>query len=171
MFKIGDYVVYGSTGICRIEDITHLDIGVGNSDKLYYVLVPGDGRGGRSFLPVDNTKVVLRAVISREEALELIDKIPQIERIGVGNDKQREEKYKELARQCDCESWVTIIKTIYVRRQERIAQGKKITATDDKYCRIAEDSLYSELGFAMGKNKDEMEVFIRERIDGNREPA
>lgn len=165
MFRVGDYVVYGNTGICRIEDITHLDNGVGDSDKLYYVLVPDDGRGGKSFLPVDNTKVVLRAVITKEEALELIDRIPRIEKIGVGNDKQREEKYKELAKQCDCESWVTIIKTIYVRRQERIAQGKKITATDDKYCRIAEDSLYSELGFAIGKNKDEMEAFIRERID------
>lgn len=164
MFKIGDYVVYGSTGICKIEDITQLDIA--DSDKLYYVLVPDNGRGGKSFLPVDNTKVVLRAVISKEEALQLIDRIPRIEEIGVGNDKLREEKYKELARQCDCESWVSIIKTIYVRKQQRIAQGKKITATDDKYCRIAEDSLYSELGFAIGKNKDEMEDFIKERIGG-----
>ena len=26
MFHVGDYIVYGSNGICRVEEITHPDI-------------------------------------------------------------------------------------------------------------------------------------------------
>ena len=164
MFQVGDYVVYGNTGICRVEDITFLNMN--GNDKQYYVLVPVDGRSSRSFLPVDNTKVVIRPVITKDQAMKLIDDIVNVEEINISNDKVREEKYKELARKCDCRSWVSIIKTIYVRKKERVAQGKKVTATDDKYFRLAEDSLYSELGFAIGVDKSGMEEFIRVRLEG-----
>ena len=162
MFKVGDYVVYGSTGVCRVEDITMLDMA--GTEKEYYVLVPVYNKNGKAFLPVDNTKVVLRPVLTKDEALKLIDTIPQIEEISPVNDRGREEKYKELARTCDCRSGVTIIKTIYVRKQERLAQGKKVTSTDERYFKLAEDSLYSELGFAMDMDREEVSGFIRERI-------
>ena len=110
MFKVGEYVVYGNTGVCKVEDITTMDM-VG-TEKEYYVLVPVYNKNGRAFLPVDNTKVVIRPVLTKDEALKLIDTIPQIEEIPPVNDKGREERYKELAKACDCRSWVTIIKTI-----------------------------------------------------------
>lgn len=163
MFKIGEYVVYGNTGVCKVEDITKMDM-VG-TEKEYYVLVPVYNKNGRAFLPVDNTKVVIRPVLTKDEALKLIDTIPQIEEIPPVNDKGREERYKELAKACDCRSWVTIIKTIYIRRQERMAQGKKVTSTDERYFKLAEDSLYSELGFAMNMDKEDVSDFIKERID------
>jgi CarD family transcriptional regulator len=163
MFKVGEYVVYGNTGVCKVEDITTMDM-VG-TEKEYYVLVPVYNKNGRAFLPVDNTKVVIRPVLTKDEALKLIDTIPQIEEIPPVNDKGREERYKELAKACDCRSWVTIIKTIYIRRQERMAQGKKVTSTDERYFKLAEDSLYSELGFAMNMDKEDISDFIKERID------
>ena len=46
MFEIGEYIVYGVKGVCRIEDITHIDISGADKDRLYYVLAPvGDGSG------------------------------------------------------------------------------------------------------------------------------
>lgn len=165
MFEIGTYVVYGNTGICKIEDVTTLDIPGANAERQYYVMSPIREQGSRDYLPVDNTKVVLREVISKDEALQLIDNITEIGLLEVDNDKLREEKYKELARRSDCASWITIIKTIYLRKQERIAQGKKITATDDRYYKMAVEHLYSELGFALDKEPSEIEEFIIERIE------
>ena len=165
MFEIGTYVVYGNTGICKIEDVTTLDIPGANAERQYYVMSPIREQGSRDYLPVDNTKVVLREVISKDEALQLIDNITEIGLLEVDNDKLREEKYKELARRSDCASWITIIKTIYLRKQERIAQGKKITATDDRYYKMAVEHLYSELGFALDKEPSEVEEFIIERIE------
>lgn len=165
MFEVGTYVVYGNTGICKIEDVTTLDIPGANKERQYYVMSPLRDQGSRDYLPVDNTKVVLREVIGREDALKLIDSIPDIEELEVDNDKIREEKYKELARRSDCASWISIIKTIYLRKQERIAQGKKVTATDERYYRMAVEHLYSELAFALEKETNEVEQFIIDRIE------
>ncbi|MDE6951262.1 MAG: CarD family transcriptional regulator, partial [Lachnospiraceae bacterium] len=51
MFKVGEYVVYGNTGVCRVEGIGPLPIG--SSDKDYYTLVPVYGRNSRIYAVVD----------------------------------------------------------------------------------------------------------------------
>ena len=77
MFEIGEYIVYGVKGVCRIEDITHIDISGADKDRLYYVLAPvGDG-SGRIYAPTDNQKITMRKVISREEADQLIEDMMQ----------------------------------------------------------------------------------------------
>ncbi|MGN0369298.1 MAG: CarD family transcriptional regulator [Butyrivibrio sp.] len=170
MFEVGEYVVYGSTGICRVEEITRPDIPGCDPGRLYYVLSPvNKNSAGRSFIPVDNVKVVLRKVIEKKDALKLIDNIPEVEEIWINNDKLREKQYKDMSKLCDCRQWISIIKTIYIRKQERSAAGKKLTATDEKYLRLAEDNLYGELGFALNKDKDEMEAYITERINSRKD--
>ncbi len=59
----------------------------------------------------------------------------------------------------------SIIKSIYARKQERMEQGKKITTTDDKYFKRAEDVLFSELSFVLNIPKDKMEQFISDTIE------
>lgn len=164
MFEIGEYVVYGNTGICKIEDITTLDMPGANSDRLYYVMSSVRNNGNRVFLPVDNTKVVLRAVMNEEAVNELLGRIDEIPEIQADNDKVREERYKEFSKGCDCENWVAIIKTVASRKKERMAQGKKITATDERYSRMAGEHLYSELSFVLGKEISDIETLINDKI-------
>ena len=38
MFEIGEYIVYGTKGVCQVEDISQVDIPGANKDRLYYVL-------------------------------------------------------------------------------------------------------------------------------------
>ena len=102
--------------------------------------------------------------IVQEEADQLIEDMPKIEQLWVPDDKQREAKYKEAMNTCDYRAWVSIVKTLYIRKQERTAQGKKITALDERYMRTAENELYSELSLTLGIPKDEMEQYIRERL-------
>ena len=165
MFSVGEFVVYGTNGICEIKDITTLNLNECDTEKKYYVLEPIRARGNHSFVPVDSDKVQLRRVIGRNQAEELIDEIPKIDGIECIDDKSRENKYKELVKQCECREWVRIIKTIYLRKQERVAQGKKMTATDERYMRLAQDNLYEELGFALGMDKNKMEDYIAYQID------
>lgn len=164
MFEIGEYVVYGVKGVCRIEDITHIDISGADKNRLYYVLAPIGDANGKIYVPTDNQKIVIRRVISKEEAEKLIQELPEIELLWVPDDKQREAKYKEALRTCDYHAWVSIVKTLYLRKKERVAQGKKVTSLDEKYMKAAENELYSELSMTLGIPKDEMEDYIRERI-------
>lgn len=54
---------------------------------------------------------------------------------------------------------------IYQRKQKRLTQGKKCTATDARYFQIAENLLYMELGVALGKPKQEICKTIIDYID------
>ena len=41
-------------------------------------------------------------------------------------------------------------------RSRRTESGKKAIAVDEKYMRLAEEALYSELAFALGVEKDKV---------------
>lgn len=164
MFEKGDYIVYGNTGICMIEDITTMDMPGIPKERLYYVMTPYHQAGNKIFTPVENPKMKLRRVLTREEALALIDEIPDIEQIGIKEEKQREQKYKEYIRSCECKNWIKIMKTLYHRKQERVSQGKKVTATDERYFKIAEDNLYTEFSISLDMPKKEVEEYIARRI-------
>lgn len=164
MFEKGEFIVYGTSGVCEVKEITTINMKGVSNDRLYYILNPCHYKESKIFIPVDNEKTVMRSVLTKEEADELIDTIPDIEELWVSNDKLREEKYKETMRSCDCKDWIKVIKTLYLRKQERIAQGKKTTAMDEKYLRMAEDNLYTELSLVLDIPKEQMEEYITQRI-------
>jgi CarD family transcriptional regulator len=72
MFEKGDYIVYGTTGVCQIEDITTMDPLQTGSGRLFYVLVPSSQKGGKIFTPTDSTKNYMRKVLNHDEAEQLI---------------------------------------------------------------------------------------------------
>ena len=132
MFHVGDYIVYGSNGICRVEEITHPDIAGIDEDKLYYVLVPEKTRDSRLFCPTDNSRVVLRS------------------------ERMRDDSYKKAMKSCDLRQCVKVIKALLIRKEERESHGKKVTVTDERYMKLAEEGLYSELSLVMGKDREEI---------------
>lgn len=165
MLKVGDFIVNANNGICRIEDIVHLDMSTTSKDKLYYLMIPLEEKSAKIYIPVDSKNHRIRKVIDAERAWELIDEIPQIEEMVFEDDRQREQKYKQAIQSCDPEILVSIIKSMYHRKQERDAQGKKNAAVDERFFKLAENNLYAELAFSLGKEKGEMHKFIVDRID------
>ncbi len=164
MFEKGEYVVCGNKGVCRVEDITTLNISGVEKEREYYILKPVYVNGSTVYVPVDAAGESIRPVLSREEARELIRVIPEIPLITISNDKLLEQEYRVCMRSNNCEEWVRIIKTVHLRKQKRIEAGRKVTAVDAKYFRLAEDSLYGELAVALGIPKEEVQDFIAGEI-------
>lgn len=164
MFKKGEYIIYGSSGVCKVMDISTVDMNGVPNDKLYYSLEPFNMQGGKIFTPVDTTKTIMRKILTKEEANALIDTIPDIQESWADNDKAREVQYKAAIKSCDCREWIKIIKSLYQRKQERLAQGRKITMVEDKYLKMAESCLHTELSIPLGIPVEEMEGFIADRI-------
>ncbi|MDD2959527.1 MAG: CarD family transcriptional regulator [Lachnospiraceae bacterium] len=164
MFKSGQYIYYANSGLCKVEEVTHLKVSGADRNRLYYRLTPMNSQGGTIYTPVDNQKVPMREILNEKQAEELIDSIPQIEELWIPEEKQREQSYKTALQSSDCRSWIRIIKTLYLRKQSRISQGRKITSTDERYLSSAEEKLYGELAVALGRKKSEMEQYIALRI-------
>lgn len=164
MYKIGDFVVHGTNGVCRVEQIGTLEDMGCPKGKLYYTLHPVYSEQSRIFTAVDNTKVVIRPVLTGKEARELIEEIPDIDYLWITDEKRRENEYREALRKCDCRELVRIIKTIYLHRKKRLEAGKKVTSVDDRYFHMAEDSLYGELAFPLQMDKEEVKQYIIEHV-------
>lgn len=163
MFEVNEYVTHISGGICQIKDVTPLNIPGADKSRKYYVLQPIRGNGSTVFVPTDNDSA-MRKIVTEDEALKLIDEIPDIKEMAIDNEKLRETIYRDAIKSCDLRNLVSVLKNLYVRRNKRIEEGKKTTATDDKYFKIAEENLYSELAFVLGRDKKEMREFVFARI-------
>ncbi len=169
MFEKGERVVYGTNGVCTVEDITRLDNSGNREGRLYYVLRPLNTKGSHIYTPVDNEKVNIRRILSGEEANALIDSIPEVELLGISCEKMRETEYKTAIRSGRSEDWIKVIKTLYVRKQERLREGKKITSTDERYMKAAEDYLYGELAAALNMGRGDIKNYIEQRIQNRRQ--
>ena len=164
MFEKGDHIVYGNNGVCVVEEITRMQMKGIDCDRLYYRLSSVTNPGSKYFSPIDNDKVVMRKTMTKDQAEELIKGLPNLSPLPVPEDKFREELYKDVIRSCDPEKCFRIILTLYRKKMERFAQGKKNTSIDERYFKQIENNLYSELAFALGRDRDEINNYVKETI-------
>ena len=169
MFETGTYIVCGQHGVCRVEGVGKLQLTEASGDKVYYTLSKVYSRGGVLYVPADSEKIVMRPVISKEEAEDLIGHMREIDMLQIDNEKRKEEIFKQAFRTCDSREWVKIIKTLHERKRIRLAKGKKVTASDERYMRTAEDNLFGELAISLGIDKNDVEQYIMDRIGGVRQ--
>ena len=165
MFQIGEKVVCGSKGVCSVEKITTLDIAGVDKQREYYILKPLYMLASTVYVPVDMAESSLRSVLSYEKAKELIARIPDIPLITIANEKFLEQEYKKCLKTDLCEEWIRIIKTIFIRMQKRMEAGRKATAVDAKYLKIAQDCLFGELSVSLSMPRDEVEQYINQQLE------
>ena len=163
MFEVGDYIIYGSSGVCRITNVGPMKVPGVSKDKLYYTMVPCYIRDSEIFTPIDNEKVVMRRVMSKDEAEDFISGISGIDELEIVEEKRRELEYKQAVLTCKPDVLVGLLKTIQTRMDERTAEGKKVTSSDAKYFHIAEDSLFGELAISLDMEKDEVKDYLKEK--------
>ena len=164
MFDRGEYVVCGSKGVCTVESVAKLDVPGFDGNREYYVLKPIYNRNATVYIPVDAGKESMRGILSEAEAKTLIRRMEEIAPISIANDKMLEQEYRGCMRTNLCEEWIRILKTTHQRKVKRQEMGRKVTAVDAKYSRIAEESLYGELAVALGIPKDKVSDYIEKEI-------
>ena len=164
MYQVDDVIVYGKHGVCRVKEIGTLSMSQADNEKLYYTLSPMFRSEVVLYAPVDNTKVVMRSVLSKKQVEELIGDMPQIPPVEVENEKERETAYKRALLSADQSRVVSLLKTISQRQRQRTAEGKKLTMLDEKYFRMAETFLLDELAYGLGKDPKEIDEFVQEKL-------
>lgn len=166
MYRPGDLIIYSGEGVCRVEHVGSLELSGANKNKLYYTIQP-IYREGKIFIPVDTT-VFMRPIISRQQADELIRRIPDIEGEVYENRNLRmlNEHYQALLQSHDCEDMLQLIKAVYTKQKENIAMGKKPGLVDERYMKRAEDILYGELAVALDIPKDSVLDYITNILEG-----
>lgn len=160
MFEVGDLILYGSSGVCRVEKIGAPNFSSWDGSKPYYTLTPVFSTE-TIYAPVD-TAVYMRPILSKEEAEELVAQIPYIrgDVCASRNLTMLKEQYEASIQAHRCEDLVGLIKSIYVKNQNAVSSGRKIGQVDQRYMKRAEDLLYGELAVALGIDREEVVAYI-----------
>ena len=162
MYSKGDYIIYGINGVCKVQDLMKSESS--GDDKVYYILQPLDQGGSKIFTPVDNQKVFMRPLISREEAVKLIEGIPQYDDMMLHERQDQEQEYKKILQEYDCTVYLRFIKALYLKSESREAKGKRITAIDERYLTLAKRILLSELSVVLDLTVDDVDRLLAQKF-------
>lgn len=165
MFSIGDRIMYGGTGVCEIVDVAHIRAAGSGEIRPYYVLKPLY-QSGTIQTPVDNDKIPIRGVLTRQEAEELVDSIPGIPATICfeKNLSALRNHYRDAMSSFECVDLLRMTKSIYAKKKDAEARQKKIGMTDEKFLRRAEELLFGELAVALDIPVDSVSDYISHRL-------
>ena len=160
MFNIGDYLIY-RRDVCQLKEIKNSD------SKDYYVLVPINDKSLKIDVPIIKQSDNIRALMTKEEITNLIKEIPKIKEVKIQDNRFVENEYKKLLLTGTEEDLIKIIKTTYLRNQERLDNNKKVGDKDNTYFRLAERYLYQEVSMVLNMSYDEAKKYIVDEVNKN----
>ena len=164
MLEIGKKIVYGKTGVCDIVGECEKELSRNNRKK-YFVLKPLGSDTNTIFVPVENNKVFIRPLISKEEAENLIDRIPEIVS-STADIELSKEQYELMVSTHNPEDLIGLTARLYTKRKDALANRKKPGFIDEKYMAFAEKLLFGELATVLEIPFDDIKKDILEKITG-----
>lgn len=162
MLKEGDRVLYETVGVCQVRDVSTQEFL--KKDKLYYSICPVYQKDTMIYVAVDNERVKMRPVMSREEAEEFINELPQIEGIQTENEKERFQMYKQMLVSGDRRAWAAMIKGLHSLQKKRMEKGARLAVRDQEGMKTAEKLLHEELAAALEIMPDQVPAYIRHKL-------
>ena len=166
MYQVGDYVVYGGSGVCQVDGVGAPSSSGCDSGRAYYTLHPLSG-SETIYVPVD-THVSMRPVLTRQEADELICRLPSLPEYPVDREARNPQllshAYQASFRANSCTELARLLKTIHRKDADARRTGRQPGRMDERYRKRAEELLYRELSVALGIPRDGVPKYIRQRL-------
>lgn len=159
MFEVNDYIMYGVTGVCRVTGIEEKIIN--HIKKDYYVLSPVYSKNIVIKIPVDNKKVTMRKLHTKEEVESLINSMPSKETLWIDDDRERSEKFKSMLKSADCNDFIILIKSIYSKIK---LSGKSSYKNDNEIMILAEKLLNEEFSVILKIKPEEVKSYILSHV-------
>jgi len=159
MYQINDVVVYENGGVCKIKDIVVPDFL--KTNEQYYKMQPLGDENGIIYVKTSNDKLVLRPVITREQAEAILLELPNMEALFDENDKIRDKEYRDVIKSCECGPCFQMLKGITKERNRRMKDGKKLNASDDRNLQKVEKLLSAEFSVVFNISVENAETKIK----------
>ncbi len=144
MYSVGEYVVYGAEGVCRIAGIEELDLT--GEPLLYYALAPESDRSSKIFVPVENSKLTDRIspILNEAEIHALLSDFTEGEPVWADSTNVRKNRYHEIVNSGDRTRIVRLVRELHARRHSIKGSGQRFSLTDEHYYKLAQKILFDE---------------------------
>lgn len=155
MFCVGQTVLYGSNGVCMVDDVTEKRIG--KTKMQYYVLKPLCNNTSTLFVPTANQQLVskMRLILTEDEAEAVLRDLPPC---GDWNDnkQERSEQFRAIITEGSCVELIRLIRLVRTHEQEQLAGGKRLHITDERFLKEAEKMVCEEFSLVLHISRDEV---------------
>ena len=165
VFEIGSLVVYGVSGVCRVQDRKIMSFS--GDEKEYFVLSPLSSAASVIYVPLSNEKLVskMKPVMTADEINRLIKELPEHEDVWDDDSSVRKERIKAILDSGDRVMQIRLIRTLWRKKKEREAQGKKLWAFEEHAMNAAEKNLCDEFRAVLGIRPDQVVRYIGGETD------
>ena len=165
-FEVGQYVVYGTNGICIVDSIEMMSFTSEMPKEMYYVLRQHRHSETCFFVPLKNEELVskLREPMRREDIEDMLMGLSDDDVKWVNDRRARGDYFKSILSEGVGGHLLNMIICIYEKKRELAKQGKKLSVTDTTTLRSAEKLVEEEFAWALEMDPQDIPAFIRKRL-------
>lgn len=159
MYEVGEIVLYGSNGVCKIEEITEKTIS--KTVIEYYVLKPIATQISTLFVPTQNEKLVgkMRKILAKEEIEKILENLPETGEWNK-NKSERFDSFKKIILDGNCLELIGLIRLLHNQERKQMSRGKRLHITDEKFLKEAERMVYGEISVVLGVDKAQAKELV-----------
>lgn len=161
MYRKGDVIFYGNSGVYRIEEIGPIRHIRGYDPNRTYYKLSSVRRGETAYVPVD-AGLSMRPVLTRPEAEKLLADAAELPVNVCGSRDPRvlREHYQSILDQHSPVELLRLIRSVSEKSRESVRMGKRLGKTDQDYKKRAETLLCEEISAAMDVDYTEAQELL-----------
>lgn len=156
MYQIGDTVIYSQQGVCIIHDITEKTMH--GMTKRYFIMHPIHDDNTTFYAPVDNDKIHMRPVMSREQAQEALALFDSFDTDWIEDKRERETMAKDVLKKDDPIALTKMVKILMERRVDTKEQKRAFSKADSDSLHLAQKLLFTEIACVLNTDFEQIEA-------------
>ena len=164
MYQVGELVVYGMHGVCRVVSQEERLV---DKKRLHYLSLEPVGHGDSRFLvPTQNAAAMakLQPVLSKEELETMITSEDVKTGQWIRDENQRKQTYRELIGSGDRKRLMRMVHTLYRHKADQTASGKKNHLCDENFLHDAEKLLIGEISIVLHLEPEQAREYIHKNL-------
>lgn len=164
MYQVGEHVLYGLHGVCRIDAIE----GKKFDDEIhdYYILKPVFAQGSTIFVSTKKEALVAKMipVLSANDISKLIGDLTTSEGFWIENETERKEQFRLIIESADREKQLAILKAYCFHKMKLIETKRKMHNCDEQLMKNVEKRIFEEFSFVLDEPKDALAMDLYKKI-------
>ncbi len=163
-YGIGDTVLYGADGVCRIDEISQQKIG---KDTLtYYILKPIYDEKSTIYVPAQNQALLnkMKRILSEDEIYAAIGEAINADDKWQENDAVRKEEFREIIESGSIPSIIRLVRLLYLRRKTQLSCGKRLRVSDENFLKECERMLFDEFALVLKIKRTQVQAFLEDKL-------
>lgn len=164
-FAVNDYVIYGKSGLCKVNEIK--TVHMANTKNEYYVLNAVNGNQVTIYVPCSNESLVskMRRPMTKEEIDCLLVSAKGQEIKWIDNNNERNEYFHNITESDDYKSWILLVSCIYLKKKEKLASGKHLSSHDENTLKLVEKLIQDEFCYSLKLDKSQVSQYIKDKLE------